>query len=86
MDYENRIAQALVEALELEVQREEPFPVDRLLFGPPESGGFGLDSLASLTITATLSDRFDLTFDDVERDDLQTVRTLAAYVRRKKDV
>ncbi|MBV9440741.1 MAG: acyl carrier protein [Candidatus Eremiobacteraeota bacterium] len=66
-----------------------PVPVDEIsddasLFGGDVGAGdVGLDSLASLELSAALSDRFQLLLDDVEPSDFRSIRTLADYLRRK---
>jgi acyl carrier protein len=79
----DRIAQVIVSRLELESYTAETLPRDAILFAPPESQGLDLDSIASLEIISGLSDEFDLPFDDVQRDDMMSVNTLAAYVTRQ---
>lgn len=85
MNYEHEVARAIIEACELEGMQAETFPMDRLLFASTVTDGFGFDSLTSLTIISELSDRFDLPFDDVLRDDMRCASTLVDYIKRKKE-
>ncbi len=82
MDLETRIAAVIIARLELEGRKPEEFPPDMPLFAPPPDG-LGLDSLAGLEIMSGVSEAFGDPFEDVERADLTSVRTLATYVRRK---
>jgi len=78
-----RVAEIIIEALELEDYTPEAFPTSTILFAPAEAGGLDLDSVASLEIIACLADEFDLPFDDVTREDLTSVDTLAAYIEKR---
>ena len=80
----DRVAAIIIERLELEGLTPATLDPDAVLFAPPEGGGLGLDSIASLEIIAGLADAFDLPFDDVGRDDFISVRSLAAYIARKR--
>lgn len=84
MSYVHTVAEAIIEACELHGMDPALFPMDRLLFATV-GDGFGFDSLASLTIISILSDRFDLPFDDVQREDMKTASTIVDYVSRKKE-
>ncbi len=75
-----RIAEIIVERLELEDFTADTLPRDAILFAPQEGGGLDLDSIASLEIVAALSDEYGLDFDDVDREHFMSVNTLAAYV------
>jgi acyl carrier protein len=79
----DRIVGVIIERLALEDFTSETFPRDAVLFAPPEGGGLGFDSIASLEIVSGLSDAFDLPFDDIRRDDFTSVTTLAAYVGKR---
>lgn len=79
-----RVAEVIIERLELEDYTPESFPRDAVLFAPPEGGGLGFDSIASLEIIAGLADTFELPFDDVKREDFMSVDSLAAYIVRHK--
>lgn len=79
----DRIVGVIIERLELEDFTSETFPRDAVLFAPPEGGGLGFDSIASLEIVSGLSDAFDLPFDDIRRDDFTSVDALAAYVGKR---
>lgn len=83
MELEKRIAGLLVTALELDDYDADSLPADALLFGPEEAGGLELDSLAALEVIAVLSEHFKHDFQDVSRDDLMTLQTIADCVRRK---
>lgn len=76
----DRIVDVIIERLALEDLTRETFPRDAVLFAPPEGGGLGFDSIASLEIVSGLSDAFDLPFDDIRRDDFTSVTSLARYV------
>jgi acyl carrier protein len=82
MDLERRIAAIVIARLEMEKLSPDDFPLDAPLFGP-RPDGLGLDSLAGLEIMSGVSEEFDDPFEDVDRPDLATVRSLAAYVLRK---
>lgn len=82
-DLAARVAATIIDRLQLEGFTPETFPRDAVLFAPPEGGGLGFDSIASLEIMSGLADTFDLPFDDVAREDFMSVDTLAAYVGRR---
>lgn len=77
---EQRVAEIIIGALDLEDVSPETLPKDAILFAPVEHGGLGLDSIASLEVISALSNEFDLPFDDVSRDDVASVQALAAYI------
>lgn len=76
----HRIAEIIIERLELEQFTADDLPRDAILFATEEDGGLDLDSIASLEIVAALSDEYELDFDDVDRDHFMSVNTLAAYI------
>jgi len=79
-----RIVEQIIERLELEDFTVDDFPRDAVLFAPPEDGGLGFDSIASLEIIAGLADEFDLPFDNMAREDFMSVDSLARYVAREE--
>lgn len=79
-----RIVEQIIERLELEDFTVDDFPRDAVLFAPPEGGGLGFDSIASLEIIAGLADEFDLPFDNMDREDFMNVDSLARYVAREQ--
>jgi acyl carrier protein len=79
-----RIVEQIIERLELEDFTVDDFPRDAVLFAPPEGGGLGFDSIASLEIIAGLADEFDLPFDNMAREDFMSVDSLARYVAREQ--
>ena len=81
---QTKVAQLIIDCLELEGFVAETLSADMPLFEPEEAEGLGLDSLAALEIVATLSAEFDLSFEDVSREDMMTVGAIAAYVDRSK--
>lgn len=78
---EETIRQIIVERMMLPTSPQE-LPLDAPLFAPASGGGIELDSLSSLEIIGGLSDRYQLPLDDVVPADLQTISTLAAYLRK----
>ena len=82
-ELKQQIAAAIVERLELEDHDAATFPMDAILFGPAEHGGLELDSIASLEIIAVLSDKYDLPFDDITRDEMMSVDSISEYIERK---
>ncbi len=80
----DRIVEQIIERLELEDYTVDDFPRDAVLFAPPEGGGLGFDSIASLEIIAGLADEFDLPFDNMAREDFMNVDSLARYVAREQ--
>jgi acyl carrier protein len=78
---EESIRQIIVERMMLPASPQE-LPLDAPLFAPASAGGLELDSLSSLEIIGGLSDRYQLPLDDVVPEDLQTISTLAAYLRK----
>lgn len=85
MDLIHELAAIIIRCLDLSDFTPETFPPDALLFGPGEQGGLELDSIASLEILSNLSDHFGLPFDDLTRDDMMSVATIARYITRKKE-
>lgn len=81
-----RVAELIVERLELEDFTAETLPPDAILFAPTQEGGLDLDSIASLEIVSALSNEYDLDFDNIARDDFMSVNTLAAYIVRERAV
>lgn len=75
-----RIAEILIERLELEDYTPDDLPRDAIMFATEDEGGLDLDSIASLELVAALSDEYDLDFDDVDREHFMSVNSLAAYV------
>jgi acyl carrier protein len=82
MNLELLIAEEIIQCLQLEDLTPSSFPKDAPLFGSPSQGGMGFDSLASLEIIAALSNRLDLPFGDIQRQDMHSITTLVAYIRR----
>ena len=80
MTVQQQIATSIIERLELEGYTPESFPRDAVLFAPASEGGLEFDSIACLEIIAALSDLFDLPFDDIQREDMMSVETIARYV------
>jgi acyl carrier protein len=78
---EETIRQIIVERMMLPIPPQE-LALEAPLFAPASAGGMELDSLSSLEIIGGLSDRYQLPLDDVVPADLQTISTLAAYLRR----
>lgn len=72
----------LVERLRLTIA-PGALTADTSLFAPDFAGGLGLDSLASLEVIAALSDRFDVSFEDVQAGDLHSISTLVAYLKAR---
>lgn len=79
-DIPRRIAEILIERLELEGYTPDDLPRDAILFAPDHEGGLDLDSIASLELVAALSDEYDLDFEDVDREHFMSINSLAAYV------
>jgi len=79
-----RIVEQIIERLEIEDFTVHDFPRTTVLFAPPQGGGLGFDSIASLEIIAGLSDEFDLPFDNMAREDFMNVDSLARYVAREQ--
>jgi acyl carrier protein len=75
-----RVAQLIIERLELEQFTPDTLPYDAILFAGPEVGGLDLDSIASLEIVSALADEYGLDFDDVDREHFMTVNSLSAYI------
>jgi acyl carrier protein len=77
---EDRVKQAIVRALDLEVTAAE-IADDEVLFG----GGLGADSVATLEIVFALEEEFGFAVDDDElRVELfDSVRSLVEYVEAK---
>jgi acyl carrier protein len=78
---EEAIRQIIVDRLGIAAAPEQ-IPADASLFAPAHAGGLELDSLASLEIIAATSDRFQLPLDDIEPSDVESISTLADYLRR----
>lgn len=85
MDLPREVAALVIRCLDLSDFTPETFPLDALLFGPAEQGGLEFDSIASLEIISNLSDHYGLPFDDLTRDDMMSVNSIAAYIARKKE-
>lgn len=85
MNLPHEVAGIIIRCLDLSEYTPETFPLDALLFGPGEQGGLELDSIASLEIISNLSDHYGLPFDDLTRDDMMSVNSIAAYIARKKE-
>lgn len=81
---ELRIAELIIERLELEDYTADAFPREALLFAADGDGGLGLDSIASLEIASALSDEFELDVDAIEREDFMSVVTLRDFIIRNK--
>ena len=81
----HRIAELIIERLELEDFTADDFPREAVLFAPEFEGGLDLDSIASLEIVSALSSEYDLDFDEIDREDFMSVDTLAAYILRELD-
>jgi len=79
-----RVAEIIVERLQLEQFSAETLPHDAILFAATHEGGLDLDSIASLEIVSALSDEYDLDFDNIARDDFMSVETLANYISRER--
>ncbi|MEJ2008092.1 MAG: acyl carrier protein [Acidobacteriota bacterium] len=78
---EETIRQIIVERMTLPISPQE-LPLGAPLFAPASAGGMELDSLSSLEIIGGLSDRYQLPLDDIVPADLQTISTLASYLRK----
>jgi acyl carrier protein len=78
-----RIKKAIVACLELEI---EPAAIgdDTGLFAPQEAGG--LDSLAAIEVVVALSNEFGISLDEVPRESVRTVTTLAEFIAARLDV
>lgn len=77
---QRRVAELIIERLELEQFTPDTLPYDAIMFATEEEGGLDLDSIASLEIVAALSDEYGLDFDDVDREHFMSVNTLSAYI------
>lgn len=75
-----RVAELIIERLELEQFTPDTLPYDAILFAGEDDGGLDLDSIASLEIVSALSDEYGLDFDDVDRQHFTSVNTLSAYI------
>jgi acyl carrier protein len=82
VEFEDVIRELMAERLTLPIDSKD-ISFDASLFGGDTTAGdLGLDSLASLELSAALSDRFQILLDDVEPADFRSIRTLADYLRR----
>jgi len=79
---ETLIQNIIVERLMLPIRPEEIEPTVPL-FTSDDAGGLGLDSLGALEILAGLSEHYQTNLDDIEPQDLRSVASLAAYLRRR---
>ncbi|HET9955753.1 MAG TPA: phosphopantetheine-binding protein [Polyangiaceae bacterium] len=77
-----RVAQVIIDRLELDEFNAQTFPKDAILFAKANQGGLGFDSIGSLEIAAGLSDAFNLDLDDASESDFTSVNTLARYIAR----
>ncbi len=82
MTLTEHVAAIVVERLRMQRWSPAEFPEDLLLFAPEEVGGLDLDSLDALEIISALSYTFEHPFDDIAREDMATVASIAAYLRR----
>ena len=75
---ENRVKEAIVQALKLEIQPEEIGDDDQL-FG----GGVGLNSMATIEIIVALEEAFGIQVpdEDLRVELFDSVRAMADYVR-----
>ena len=84
MNVHAKVAQIIIDAVELESQTAENFPYDALLFDAHEDGGLGFDSITSLEIVSRLAEAFPIDFDDIGGDDLASVNAIVSYIERKR--
>jgi acyl carrier protein len=83
MNLKIQVAQIIIEMMEFEEFTPENFPYQVPLFASAEDGGLGMDSIASLEIVMRLAEVFSLDFDDMDREDFESVETLVAHIERK---
>ncbi|MBI2838098.1 MAG: acyl carrier protein [Acidobacteria bacterium] len=80
-ELEQQTRETLLRDLKLMIDPNE-FKEETLLFDPVN--GLGLDSLEALEVATSLSNRFGVNFEGSDESDFQSVKTLAAYIERKK--
>lgn len=83
MTLEEELKQLIIEGLNLDSETAQQLDTDTALFGE----GLGLDSLDAVELVVALQRKYGELIEglETERDSLQSIKTLAEFIRQRRE-